>query len=521
MPLRLHDLLGRGFFPKELPPPFSTTGFANALAGSGVIPPTDFCSGDPKMSLSAKHNLVRTGGLRRLLGIPNPIQFYRLASHIVANWPSLLVQAEKSPYSMTLPVLSPNERAIMPEHELAERVAKRAELRAKGKFLIKADITRFFPSIYTHSIPWALMGKASAKSAHNSRALRGTWEDGLDTLTRSSNGQQTIGIPIGPDTSRLLAEVILGRVDSELADRHRSLRGIRYIDDYEFVTTSRSEAEIVLADLQHLLSEFELELNPTKTSVVDLPQEMEAAWTPSLRLFQFREGVGVGGQRNDLSAFFDRVFALFRKHPAEGLVKYALARLRVVDVEKENWAFVEDLLNQSILVEPACIPQVCDQIVHYKSKRFPIRRTLWTGTLNTIIQEQLPLGHASEAAWAMWLLKIINGKLQVRSARIVGKCNDSIAALMGMGLGSIGLADLAPLGQLDRFSSGRNLMSEHWLLCYEGNFRGWFKNGGVGILNGVQQFGFLARNSVSFFDINVTHPSPSRTLAPGVAGGGY
>lgn len=31
------------------------------------------------------------------------------------------------------------------------------------RFVVKADISTFFPSIYTHSIPWALVGKAVAK----------------------------------------------------------------------------------------------------------------------------------------------------------------------------------------------------------------------------------------------------------------------------------------------------------------------------------------------------------------------
>lgn len=38
------------------------------------------------------------------------------------------------------------------------------------RYVVKADISTCFPSIYTHSIPWALAGKATAKK--NSRKKR-------------------------------------------------------------------------------------------------------------------------------------------------------------------------------------------------------------------------------------------------------------------------------------------------------------------------------------------------------------
>ncbi len=37
------------------------------------------------------------------------------------------------------------------------------------RYLVKADISTCFPSIYTHSIPWALIGKDDAKARRGSR----------------------------------------------------------------------------------------------------------------------------------------------------------------------------------------------------------------------------------------------------------------------------------------------------------------------------------------------------------------
>ena len=92
---------------------------------------------------------------------------------------------------------------------------------------------------------------------------------------------------------------------------------MRYIDDYEFVFATRSEAEDVLSYLQHLLNEYELALNANKTAIFDLPNLLESAWTSKIRCFVFRDA-GTTGQKNDLTAYFDLAFDFFKRFPEEG-----------------------------------------------------------------------------------------------------------------------------------------------------------------------------------------------------------
>ncbi len=120
---------------------------------------------------------------------------------------------------------------------------KRVELRSLGRFVLRTDVNRFYPSIYTHSLPWAIEGKPKVKAAKAADNLNSLWSNKLDLHTRNVNDQQTMGVPIGPDTSLLLAEVILAAVDEELAQEIPGLRGIRFIDDYEFAVNQRSEAD--------------------------------------------------------------------------------------------------------------------------------------------------------------------------------------------------------------------------------------------------------------------------------------
>ena len=83
--------------------------------------------------------------------------------------------------------------------------------------------------------------------------------------------QQTVGIPIGPDTSLLMAELIMQRCDETLLLNLPNLKGHRFIDDYELSFQTRTEAEEAFHLLDACLADFELALNPKKTRVLELP----------------------------------------------------------------------------------------------------------------------------------------------------------------------------------------------------------------------------------------------------------
>jgi hypothetical protein len=75
-----------------------------------------------------------------------------------------------------------------------------------------------------------------------------------------------MGIPIGPDTSFIIAEVVLAVCDAELQRRIPGLSGVRWLDDWELATPERADADQLLATLQQILLDVELRLNPRKTS---------------------------------------------------------------------------------------------------------------------------------------------------------------------------------------------------------------------------------------------------------------
>ena len=78
------DILELGYFPRELPPIFTTSALARELANLNALP-----RGVQKASHGLPFSLGRVGGIRRKLTLPNPSGFAPLAQAIAENWAAL------------------------------------------------------------------------------------------------------------------------------------------------------------------------------------------------------------------------------------------------------------------------------------------------------------------------------------------------------------------------------------------------------------------------------------------------
>jgi len=147
--------------------------------------------------------------------------------------------------------------------------------------LVRADIKGFYPSIYTHSIAWALHGKKRIRKGGNRFDYR-LLGNRLDRLFQYSNDQRTNGLPIGPVVSDIAAEIIAAAVDRHLttAVRARDLECemVRFKDDYRILVKSEADGRTIVKLLQAALKEFSLELSEGKTSLHALPNGLFRSW---------------------------------------------------------------------------------------------------------------------------------------------------------------------------------------------------------------------------------------------------
>ena len=157
--------MSRGYLPRELPPPFTSAHLGALLARA----PSRLPALPKKTNTScARHNQARLEGLRRPLGLPNPQAYVDLAKVIEANWAALDGHLKSQRVSQSRPLpRKKSERAVIPLLGLREGPKLRARRWRGQRYIMRADISQFYSSIYTHSLPWALHTKAVAKKNRN------------------------------------------------------------------------------------------------------------------------------------------------------------------------------------------------------------------------------------------------------------------------------------------------------------------------------------------------------------------
>ncbi|MGD0078421.1 MAG: RNA-directed DNA polymerase [Sedimentisphaerales bacterium] len=491
----LKKLLSNGYFPKELPPCFKTTKFADVVfPDTGLV---DIFNKESKPAKSCVHNLARAGSLPRKLVLVNPIPFSQLANCIASNWGFILSKISRSNLSLSMPSQKDRvNRAIVPKCNQPDLIEHRARVRVARGALLKSDISQFYPSLYTHSIPWAIHGKKEAKATRDDSLLGNK----LDRLVRNGQDGQTLGIPVGPDTSLVLAEIVTSAVDEELQNEYQGkIEGFRYYDDYELVFDTSIEAEWALDSLQKHLGQYELVLNPRKTEILNLPCQLEATWVHKLRTFIIREG---SAQRSDLIHFFETVFDFAKSFPDEHVVKYALTRLykenlRILDT---NWPLVEKLLFHAMMVEPGGIPAVARVLLEQKELGRIIDGTLVGKTFSALISKHGAKGNTSEVSWALWASLALNVRLDRGITKILGSIDDSVVAILSLDVKDKGLLEDSNLDLelWEQYMCVDELYGSQWLLSYEGQTRNWFKC--AENFDTDEAFSFLKNNNVSFYE---------------------
>ena len=152
--------------------------------------------------------------------------------------------------------------------------------RAEKKYyhLLKFDIQSCFDNIYTHSIAWAVNGGMNTYKDYfwgEDDSFASRW----DEVMRSLNYGETNGIVIGPEFSRIFAEVILQHIDLR-AETELKKAGFtnkvdyecyRYVDDFFLFFNDEAVKEKALRVFDELLKEFKMTISQEKTILIERP----------------------------------------------------------------------------------------------------------------------------------------------------------------------------------------------------------------------------------------------------------
>ena len=245
-------------------------------------------------------------------------------------------------------------RSVRRDKRQSIEPTRRAEIRSASRYTLGLDVSNFYGSIYTHSIPWALHGKAVAKLDRSDKLYGNV----IDRFVRNCQDGQTMGIPIGPDTSEIIAESILSSLDLDIP-LSISKNGYRFMDDYEMNFKNIHDAEAALNIMQSLLNDYELDPNPSKTEIKELPSHIEDDWVSELRVLPISRRPAK--QRYDLYYFFSRAFQYFADRNNKYVLRYAIRKSGSSIVHSSNWDVYQHLILQCMMAEPGCMRFVYDR----------------------------------------------------------------------------------------------------------------------------------------------------------------
>lgn len=490
------DLLTRGYFPDRVIPPVNSMSLSLAFRDmlTFALPKVKeniSKTGDGiRRSRPVSHSVPKRKHLRRTLSIPNPLVQCILSAEVAACWSHLSPFCAQSPLSLSIPTLSA-DRAVESSVPLNNQATIRAQRSVGARYLLKTDIASFYPSIYTHSIPWALHTKPKAR-ADKKYALYG---NRLDLWMRESQDKQTGGIPIGPDTSFIAGEVIGTAIDLLLLSKMPKLSGTRSIDDYFLYFATLSDAERCIAALHEVGREFELDINDAKTEIVLLPETLEPRWKSELRTLSIRDTPG--SQSFDLLTLFDRAFEFSKQFPSDSVLTYAAKQALGADIAAENWRLCEALLLRAALAEPTMLSVLGDiytKYAHFHDDSGPL-----STLIHSICSYHAPLQQGNEVAWALWLARERNISISKHVADRVVKLDDDVVALVALELNQLGLFDASGFAKWRTHMNAAGLYEDHWLLAYEAWDQGWLTPGSHDYIGNDEFFSILRSHGVRFY----------------------
>lgn len=464
--MHLMDGLERGYLPQEIPPCFTSKDFASKARSLARIDPKSW-------TLPAKFSIARAGGVRRSAEIPNPFAQLLLIELCEKNWTTLQRITARSEISLSRPVRGNHVRSMAYRHPISEWGRQLVGRMPGGRVTLKTDISQFYPSIYTHAVDWAIRGKRKAKARLREIGLG----PDLDLRLRNSRGGQTIGLSVGPDTSWLVAELILARIDEDLLKKFPRIapRCARFGDDMTVYAESEAEAHAVLAAYQRFLGDYELSLNPIKVSVTDGLLPVEAGWVRQLRSHRYRS------RRDDhLTADIIDLYQLAleqrQDNPSDGVLSYALKRCDPFPAGKSSWPAFRDLILATISLEPSALRHAYEVLVFGRDHGLSVDTDRVEEILNSACMRHATLDHGYEVSWLLYLLRELNLPLDSAAGREVAQMGDVSSQIL--------LQDMLSRSKVLRASVDTNtavkraevtgaLSSGDWLLAYEFRHNKW------------------------------------------------
>lgn len=404
----------------------------------------------------------RYGRDDRKHAVINPISYLAISKVIADNFVQLRAASRNSRFSTSPLVFDwAGSRALFrPSVDLRDDF--RVNLATRHERYVAADIRAFFHSVYTHSIPWAIYGKQWSKK---NRQIS-HYGNLLDLLCRNAQDGQTIGLPVGPDTSRLIAEVIASAIDKKLSEiaQIEDLDASRYIDDYTIAVASGMSGDGVIAAVRQAAAFFELELNNDKSTVESTSNRPSTGWKQAAVAHIPRSDKTT----NSFLRFFYEVGRVCNDHPELNVEKFALQNARSAFVNAEEWSALQSHLVNAYRRNSTLVSLLVEVLILREMEHGDVDKAKLSGFLERRLPELAQENRTGEIIWLLFLVLRLELELPSRRLTPLFQLENSMVALL--------LTDAANRGAVSgavdhsiwqQHLSSDGLRGPMWLYAYE------------------------------------------------------
>ena len=453
-------LLAYGLFAEQLPPIFTGKPFF------------DYCQTNNPSFPAENTGFVFYENMRNLnvprsIGIPNPASYQRLCKFISEQWAELQSHFQNTTAGDIYKVSRIHIRKMENNPCLFQmnynnwRIdgTPEPDLLIGSKYLVKADISNCFPSIYTHSLSWALVGKDVAKHNQNDHSL---WYNILDYHTRNLHDGETHGLIIGPHVSNLLSEIILTKVDQAL--NSKGYKYTRNIDDYSCYVKTHQDGQAFLVALNQQLRYYGLTLNHRKTLIAELPSAAVEQWVRRINAFTAFDLKNTMNYK-EVQAYLDLAVELMKENGENSAVlKYAIKVLS----NKKLSANAKEYCVKTILHFALIYPYLVTLLDKYVFETFAVETSIISEFSKQLIMNGNKSKNYEEMCFAIFFA--IKYDFQITGTQFANlkDCSHCILLLLGY-LYSGKQKDKAEIKLYKNFAESlkQTETNAYWLFIYE------------------------------------------------------
>lgn len=217
--------------------------------------------------------------------------------------------------------------------------------------LIKLDIKHCYPSIYSHSLHWAIDGYEKVRKEDKAKltvklVCLGGFGDEVDGKIQAMHGGITKGLTVGPGASDIIAEILLRQIDREISKIFESdgvfAYGARYKDDYRILVKDDKHKLMAIDIIEKVLKKYLLHLNDEKTSFGQPFELLQRDWMVEYHSILLNEGESK--TQKQFLWHLAHVSDLQRKYPGKRLLAKYLSKSNYRPESEEDMCQIASVL---------------------------------------------------------------------------------------------------------------------------------------------------------------------------------